>query len=209
MQQEVLSNSHLHSFRFTADEECVRTQAFDGLLLLAWRCADHRHLHPKGLAKFDRNVSKATKPNHTNVLPGLIEPKLLHGTVHSDAGTEQWCTFVHRQVLGQLDYEMLIGNYHIREATVGLGSIFVHGIVREYKLGAEVLLVLAAALTGAARAHHAADPSLVSNFEFTYIFSYFSNSANDFMPAEVTRYLQLLCGIRNRSYSIFKNPNHP
>lgn len=141
---------------------------------------------PKALPNITA-MPEPTKPDNTKVFPRLIEPKLLHGTVHCDTCTEQRCSFVHWQVFRELDHELLIDNNPIGLASVGHCAILVEGILGECNLGAVILEVLVAVLRRLAGVNHASNSNLVTNFEFVYIAPNFGDNTNNFMPAKVTR----------------------
>lgn len=175
---------YLQLLGVSANQECICPQTLRGFLLLARGCADHRHLHPKGLAELDGHMAEPPEADDAEVLPWLAEAEVLHGGIHRDAGAQQRGALVERHALREPNHEVFLDDDRVGVAAVGHRPVGVDGVVGEDESTAVVLRLLLAAGAGTAGVHHATHAGLVSYLELVHLAAHISYDTHNLMPAE-------------------------
>ena len=128
-------------------------------------------------------MAEATEPDNPQMLTRLVKPKVLHGTVHGNAGAEQRGPLVQGKAIGEADDEVLVDHDGIGVSSVGHGAVEVNAVVGLHHMGTVVLEALLAAVARAARPDHAAHADPVSGFELAHVAAHLRHNPDNLVAA--------------------------
>ena len=132
----------LHLAIVTGVEEVMGAKAHR-ILFLALGVADHGDVSAHGDSELDSHVAKTAEPHHADLHARADEP-LAQRVVEGDAGAQQRCSSVERQVLGDVQDVALLAHDVSGVSAVGGGdAIALEAVVGRGVSAIEAVLLLA------------------------------------------------------------------